>query len=282
MGNRPIYAKARNVVLPSNGDSANLGLYFYKYYNCWYSTKLSDGTIKHAWAKTKLPKGTKETEPRLEWLQSIAEHSNRQAKPEEALARQAALVKAQGGRLLDIAFDSMMVTGLGNAHPLENGFTWHHSLSVPYLPASGVKGAVRSYAEEWERAEEEELFAFFGQSPNAQAEQDGNAGRIIFFDMLPQSAKVVIEVLTPHYGKYYLDAQEPPADWSSPNPTHFLALQSPKFQCGIAHRLSHELPKEKVQADLDKVCRWIERTAEVSGFGAKTTSGFGRADVKVS
>ena len=39
-------------------------------------------------------------------------------------------------------------TGLGNEHPLENGFSFLNPYGLPYLPGSGVKGVVRRAAEE--------------------------------------------------------------------------------------------------------------------------------------
>ncbi|MDW8469614.1 MAG: hypothetical protein RML56_12230 [Burkholderiales bacterium] len=39
-------------------------------------------------------------------------------------------------------------TGLGNAHPLENGFAFLWPYGLPYLAGSGVKGVVRRAAQE--------------------------------------------------------------------------------------------------------------------------------------
>lgn len=49
-------------------------------------------------------------------------------------------------------------TGLGSEHPLESGFAFLSPYGLPYLPGSGVKGAVRRAAEELVHAN------FFGQS----------------------------------------------------------------------------------------------------------------------
>jgi CRISPR-associated protein Cmr6 len=40
------------------------------------------------------------------------------------------------------------ITGLGNEHPLENGFAFLNPYGMPYLAGSGVKGVVRRAAEE--------------------------------------------------------------------------------------------------------------------------------------
>lgn len=39
-------------------------------------------------------------------------------------------------------------TGLGNEHPLENGFAFLNPYGLPYLPGSGVKGVLRQAARE--------------------------------------------------------------------------------------------------------------------------------------
>lgn len=43
---------------------------------------------------------------------------------------------------------SPFMTGIGNEHPLENGFAFLNPYGLPYLPGSSVKGVLRSAAEE--------------------------------------------------------------------------------------------------------------------------------------
>jgi len=40
------------------------------------------------------------------------------------------------------------VTGMGNEHPLENGFSFLWPYGLPYLPGSGIKGVLRQAARE--------------------------------------------------------------------------------------------------------------------------------------
>jgi len=44
--------------------------------------------------------------------------------------------------------ETPLATGLGNPHPVENGFTFSHPHGVPYIPGSSVKGIIRRAAEE--------------------------------------------------------------------------------------------------------------------------------------
>ena len=70
----------------------------------------------------------------------------------KALAdREAVLFQtAAGSNGLELIAKSVapFTTGLGNEHPLENGFAFLNPYGLPYLPGSGVKGVVRRAAEE--------------------------------------------------------------------------------------------------------------------------------------
>ncbi|MDQ7005477.1 MAG: hypothetical protein Q9N67_11390 [Ghiorsea sp.] len=45
--------------------------------------------------------------------------------------RQQLLLDTQGGVSMAMTTDWHFVTGMGNNHPIENGFAWHPSLGVP-------------------------------------------------------------------------------------------------------------------------------------------------------
>lgn len=65
--------------------------------------------------------------------------------------RQAALaMDYPQNQLLNIEAKSIapFTTGLGNEHPIENGFAFLNPYGLPYLAASGIKGVVRLAAEE--------------------------------------------------------------------------------------------------------------------------------------
>ncbi|MCH9741683.1 MAG: hypothetical protein K0U21_00585, partial [Proteobacteria bacterium] len=66
-----------------------------------------------------------------------------------AALRQLKLVEDLGGVWFVASNHSAspFVTGTGNSHPVENGFLWHHTLSVPYMQGSAVKGIMRSWLE---------------------------------------------------------------------------------------------------------------------------------------
>jgi len=64
--------------------------------------------------------------------------------------RQSRLAQAQGANVLSLPAKATapLTTGLGNEHPLENGFAFLNPYGVPYLPGSGVKGVLRRAAEQ--------------------------------------------------------------------------------------------------------------------------------------
>jgi len=64
--------------------------------------------------------------------------------------RQEALADAAGDLIWRLPAQSVapFMTGLGNEHPLENGFSFLNPYGLPYLPGSGVKGVLRRAAEE--------------------------------------------------------------------------------------------------------------------------------------
>ena len=49
---------------------------------------------------------------------------------------------------LDATAIAPFTTGLGNEHPLENGFAFFNPYGLPYLAGSGVKGVLRQAARE--------------------------------------------------------------------------------------------------------------------------------------
>ncbi len=66
------------------------------------------------------------------------------------LDRQKALADVLGDSVWRLPAQSTapFMTGLGNEHPLENGFSFLNPYGLPYLPGSGVKGVLRRAAEE--------------------------------------------------------------------------------------------------------------------------------------
>ncbi|MEJ5369567.1 MAG: type III-B CRISPR module RAMP protein Cmr6 [Bryobacteraceae bacterium] len=150
-------------------------------------------------------------------------------------------------------------TGLGNEHPLENGFSFLNPYGLPYLPGSGVKGVVREAARQlatgmWEdsrgwhtepvgaftvREDGEErkialtaLDVLFGRE-TPEGESDHFRGVLTFWDVVPviQEKSLRVEVMTPHQSHYYQQKTDrksgdskSPHDSGQPNPILFLTV----------------------------------------------------------
>jgi CRISPR-associated protein Cmr6 len=146
-------------------------------------------------------------------------------------------------------------TGLGNEHPLENGFAFLWPYGLPYLPGSGVKGVVRRAAQElasgawgsthgWstdkayttsvgkERIGLSVIDVLFGlESDDGKTEHV--RGALTFWDVIPQikGDSLMVEVMTPHQSHYFQQKKDPksgnstsPHDSGQPNPITFLTV----------------------------------------------------------
>ncbi len=201
-------------------------------------------------------------------------------------SRQQALIKHYGadGYCICTQSTAPFATGLGNEHPIENGFAFLTPYGLPYLAGSGVKGILRRAMEELM----EELMddgdagftdvainALFGPEEVNQPE-DAQRGALDFWDVFPNPdrGKLVVEIMTPHYGKYY-QGEEPPHDSGAPIPVSFLAV--PAKSNFDFHVVCHAA---RLPAALQTQWRGLldgafKHAFEWVGFGAKTSVGYG-------
>jgi CRISPR type III-B/RAMP module RAMP protein Cmr6 len=137
---------------------------------------------------------------------------------EEYKVRRDNLFKSLGATVVSGTTAYSFVTGMGLAHPVENGFLWHPTLGVPYLPGSSVKGMVRAWAQHYADAREaEEIDRLFGTGQRA--------GEIILFDAVPDKfVELMCEIMTPHDDGWRMNEDKMPSDWVSPVPIPYLAV----------------------------------------------------------
>lgn len=246
------------------GHDANKGLLFDRLF----------GGYDQSWKVDKLQRDkVKQTHP-LDWLTGPCGNA---VALDAAKARQLALISALDGAAISCQLDWNMVTGTGEAHPLENGFRWHHTLGVPYLPASSIKGMLRVWLTTWasDIFSGEEIVTLFGTDP--QKNDEHQMGTLIFFDALPLTPPTLtLDVMTPHAGEWYeKGASQPgkpdtvPADWQSPVPITFLAVKEATFLFTLAGR------NNASQSQLDKVMDQLADALAMLGIGAKTALGYG-------
>lgn len=181
--------------------------------------------------------------------------------------RQVALSQtlAQGDLLrLEALATAPFTTGLGNEHPLENGFAFLNPYGLPYLPGSGVKGVLRQAARELASGDWGDpqrwslepryplrvngkpvldshkqpvvlsmLDVLFGRE-TPEGESDHVRGALSFWDVIPQikGDSLQVEIMTPHQGHYYQwekdrdgnEIEVSPHESGQPKPISFLTV----------------------------------------------------------
>lgn len=190
-------------------------------------------------------------------------------------------------------------TGLGNEHPLENGFAFLTPYGLPYLAGSGVKGVLRQAARELASGEwgdkrgwnDEAINALFGH----EAGDEGLIrGALDFWDVIPQipGKELTVEVMTPHQGHYYQQKNDrksgsstSPHDSGQPNPITFLTVppgSAMNFYVRCDEARLATLAQELMEKTENGEPRWktlltaaFEHAFEWLGFGAKTAVGYG-------
>ena len=264
----PIYQPRK--VNPSNANLsiANPGLVYNKFLDKWPSSA-SDSNFKSL-----------EGQEKTCWIDSFVSGGpyGKADVLKGASQRLERLALANGARKPEIyASTGPFVTGMGLSHPVENGFLWHHTLGVPYLPGSSVKGLIKAWARDWLEPDEEAkatIDRLFGR--DSTHENGASAGSLIVFDALPvEPVNLVAEVLTPHDGGWRIatnaSSKDAPADWISPVPIPFLAVDTgTHFQFAFGVRANAEA------SDLDLAYDYLSGALEWIGAGAKTAIGFGR------
>ncbi len=164
------------------------------------------------------------------------------------------------------------VVGLGAAHVLETGITLHRIFGLPIIPASGLKGAARAYAQliEGKSENDPEFIAIFGTTDQA--------GKIVFLDAVPiEAPKFELDIMNPHYPDYYREGgKKSPSDWQSPNPVFFLTVSGTPYLFAIAVRT-----KDAVNL-LPITERWLRGALTELGIGAKTSADYGYWEIASS
>jgi CRISPR-associated protein Cmr6 len=156
---------------------------------------------------------------------------------------------------IEMSPDWRLITGIGGASVYETGMTLHHLYGFPYLPASSIKGLVRSWVIQncFGTEEESEAIAFkesklmcdlFGCAEKLKGISSyykirdktyGYAekqGAVCFCDGLPMSPpQVEADIMNPHYPDWYKQKDfTPPTDFQMPIPIHFLTVAKNDLQ----------------------------------------------------
>ncbi|MFM9949039.1 MAG: type III-B CRISPR module RAMP protein Cmr6 [Saprospiraceae bacterium] len=230
---------------------------------------------------------------------------NRQEKLTEALC-------PQFRKTITLHPDWRMVIGLGGggASVYETGMTLHHVYGFPYLPASSIKGTLRSWiigeifsiSEETgkidlknaeKRALKNKLFVYIFGSDDNSYDKKHQRGHFTFFDAYPVAPPVLeVDIMNVHYPDWY-NQKTPPTDFQNPNPIPFLTVaRNTRFYTCIGAKENPELSQwpdsEKWVSKLgsgnmtrllELVQGWLENALTNHGIGAKTAVGYGYMQV---
>lgn len=189
--------------------------------------------------------------------------------------------------------DWRIAVGLGTESVYETGLTLHPVYGFPYIPASGLKGVVRSYiiqicfdGKEELALSEPEFVTLFGDGLDTDNDS-GNRGKVLFLDAFPTKTPIIkADIINPHYREFFdSEGKIPPADYFEPVPVSFLSVEKTAFQFSIAVLSDDNKPiqakfgskKYNTQYETSSfIMHWLERTLTEAGAGAKTTSGYGQ------
>ncbi len=218
----------------------------------------------------------KETEKdRSAFFRAVQRFSIRQEYSQAFATRQKSLELIGTGFSLTTA--KRLLFGVGYSHPLEIGFTFDWTTGLPIIPGSSLKGVARSFASDNKQqcdVDDALIDKIFGPKDSE------HAGQIIFLPAYPcltdEQEFLDLDVMTPHYAPYYQDPQNnPPADWYSPVPLHFLTVPAGiKYCFRLADRLN--LGWKETDSDLLKKAKQLLSSAlKEQGVGAKTSVDYG-------
>ncbi len=200
--------------------------------------------------------------------------------------------------------DWRLAVGLGRASVYENGMTLDATDGIPYVPGSGVKGALRTFlinavyrpeidraADEGEAEDEALRDPAFCDLFGAPADEDSfydeaRRGQVTFHDAYPAPSpmpRVEADIMNPHYQEYY-QGEAWPTDDMNPTIIPFLTVTRAQFTFAVSTRqndppadgrLAEESPDEHTDTRLALTAYWLRRLLTEHGLGAKTAAGYG-------
>jgi CRISPR-associated protein Cmr6 len=221
----------------------------------------------------------KEYNPKKEGLKRVIETQRDEALRKAMLARWHAGVASVNAKTFQMCTEWRLVSGVGRNTPYEVGFRFDR-YGFATLPGSGVKGIARAYAWSIGCENTSDFIDIFGYAPAAGDRREAQTGRAVFFDAMPIDDPVLeLDVMTPHYPKYY-QGTELPTNWQSPVPIYFLTVKAGvcfEFAVGWRRKQTAQNENEKEKDErLHKLAEdWLKGGLTELGAGAKTNAGYG-------
>lgn len=194
----------------------------------------------------------------------------------DAHVRTLAIVHARldtaGGTARTFRCDWRLATGLGAAHPLENGFTFDRITGTPMLSGSSVKGLCRATVDALGTdAQRARLDYLFGPTTGADTK---HAGALTFLPAYPQSwPELAVDVVNCHHSTYYQGASKWPKETESPIPVYFLTVApGTRF---VFRLLSRSADPRQAADEVAEGFGLLTDGLGTLGIGAKTAVGYG-------
>jgi len=191
-------------------------------------------------------------------------------------------------RILNGLLEGRLAINLAEGLIQNAGIMLDRIFGLPFIPGSAVKGVVRATALAEVRQNPALLKTFarvFGTAESDYA-QKGDLkdfscpsglpqtlqGAVVFMQAIPTNeAKIVADITTVHYPKYYRTGNPSDEKEEGPLPNTFPTVErGAEFAFPILlNRLSDDITL------LETAERWLANAMEQHGFGAKTAAGYG-------
>jgi CRISPR type III-B/RAMP module RAMP protein Cmr6 len=196
--------------------------------------------------------------------------------------RQWVQASGQNSRSFKLPTLQRLAVGLANGVVENAGLTIHRRFGYPIIPGSAVKGLAADGAADLQ-ADAELRRVVLGAEEEADG-STGQAGAISFLDAVAEEAKVELDILTPHYSRYYGGTQNLEAlDVEPPVPNVFpVVAAGAKFSFDLLLVARRSLGRFQAKEVLDDAQKWLAHALRTFGIGGKTRAGYGRFGSKTA
>jgi CRISPR-associated protein Cmr6 len=257
--NIPLPQDLKNIINQQFNNISNLNLLLTKYVRGWGNGWSFEREISDRGRSRKI-------NIKFEHMENVLRVNYDKSEYNKFLKRWKVLLESINSTQITGKVQWRLVVGLGSGSVLETSMTLHHIFGVPYIPGTTLKGVVSSYyieqyksIEQFAMNEDQTYIKLFGN--------ENQKGKVIFFDAFPtEFPKLEIDIMNPHYSKYY-KGETPPADWLTPVPIKFLTVAK-DTEFIFAFKTEEEELKKLVK-------ELIKESLENFGIGAKTAVGYG-------
>lgn len=173
-----------------------------------------------------------------------------------------------------------LAIGLANGAWENTGLTLHRRFGYPLIPGSAVKGLARRGAEDL-KAEAGLYRVVLGDKADPDQGTEAHGGAVSFLDAVAEEATVELDIVTPHYPRYYAASSSRPnpvaLDDEPPVPNVFpVVAAGARFRFDLRLLRGRDPGRFTASQILDAAKAWLTHALSVLGAGAKTRSGYGR------